>query len=148
MENKSVTILLVEDNPADARWIMEVFKEYDISTEIHIAKDGIEAMDYLYKKGKYKDVSYPDIIILDLYLPRINGHEILKKIKNDKNLKAIPVVVLTASNSPEDPKIAYKNHANCYISKPVDSEDLKRIVQYTGEFWLSVAEMPEFSEMQ
>lgn len=147
MEDKPVKILLVEDNSADARWIMEVFKEYQIPNEIHLAKDGAEAMDYLYKKGKYKYIARPDLIILDLYLPRINGHEILKKIKNDKKLKTIPVVVLTASNSPEDPKTAYKHHANCYISKPVDFKDLRKIIEYTGEFWLKIAEMPEFTEM-
>ena len=146
MNEKLVKILLVEDNSADARWIMEVFKEYQIPNEIHLAKDGAEAMEYLYKKGKYENVSSPDLIILDLYLPRINGHEILKKIKNDKKLRTIPVVVLTASNSPEDPKIAYKNHANCYISKPVDFKDLVKIIHYTGEFWLKVAEIPEFTE--
>jgi CheY-like chemotaxis protein len=119
MKNRPVRILLVEDNPADARWTVEVFKEYHISNGIRVVKDGIEATDYLYKKGKYKNVVYPDIIILNLYLPNINGHDVLKKIKNDKKLKYIPVVVLTASDSPEDAKIAYKNHANGYISKPV-----------------------------
>lgn len=148
MKNKQVRILLIEDNPADARWITEVFKEYHLSNEIQVVKDGVEAIDYLYKKGRYKDAPYPDIIILDLYLPRISGHEVLKKIKNDKKLKFIPVVVLTASNSPKDARIAYKNHANCYISKPVGFEELMRIVQYTGKFWLTVAEMPEYSEMQ
>ncbi len=145
MKDKTVKILLIEDNSADARWIMEVFKEYHIPNEIHLARDGVEAMDYLYKKGRYKDVAYPDLIILDLYLPRVSGHEILKKIKNDKKLKTIPVVVLTASNSPEDPKIAYKNHANCYVLKPVGFKDLMKIIQYAGEFWLTVAEIPDFA---
>jgi len=147
MKNRPVRILLVEDNPADVRWTVEVFKEYHISNEIHVVNDGVEATDYLYKKGKYKDAVYPDIIILDLYLPRINGHEVLKKIKNDKKLEYIPVVVLTASNSPEDVKIAYKNHANCYISKPAGFQDLMKIIQYTGKFWFTVAEMPECIEM-
>ncbi len=147
MKDKPVKILLVEDNFADARWIMEIFKEYQIPNEIHLAKDGAEAMGYLYKKGKYEDAPYPDLIILDLYLPRINGHEILKKIKNNKKLKTIPVVVLTASNSPEDPKIAYKNRANCYISKPADFKDLMKIIQYTGEFWLKIAKIQGFTEI-
>lgn len=147
MKNKPVKILLVEDNSADARWIMEVFKEYHIPNKICTVKDGVEAINYLYKKGSYKDATTPDMIILDLYLPRINGHDVLTKIKNDKKLKVIPVIVLTASNSPNDVQIAYKNHANCYISKPVGFEELMKIIQYTGKFWLTVAEMPEYSEM-
>ena len=143
MKNKTVKILLVEDNSADARWIVEIFKDHKILNEIRVVTDGIEAIDYLYKKGKYTDASTPDLIILDLYLPRMNGHEVLKKIKNDKKLKTIPTIVLTASNSPEDAKIAYKNHANCYISKPVGFEELIEIIKYTGEFWLTIAKIPK-----
>ncbi|MGB9979834.1 response regulator [Methanobacterium sp.] len=144
---KPVKVLLVEDNPADIRWTVEIFKEYHIPHEIHSVKDGAEALDFLYKKGKYKDVFYPDIIILDLYLPRIKGHEVLKKIKNDKSLNFIPVVVLTASNSPEDAIIAYKNHVDCYISKPVDFKGLMKIIQRTGKFGLTVATLPGCIEM-
>ena len=143
MKNKTVKILLVEDNSADARWILEIFKDYHISNEIDVVTDGVEALNYLYKKGKYIDAQTPDLIILDLYLPRMNGHEVLKKIKNDKKLKTIPTIVLTASNSPEDAKIAYKNHANCYISKPVGFEELIEIIKYTGEFWLTIAKIPK-----
>lgn len=145
MKNKPVKILLVEDNPADIRWTVELFKEYHIPHEIHVVKDGVEAVDFLYKKGK--DTPYPDIIILDLYLPCISGHEVLKKFKNDKNLRSIPIVILTASNSPEDAKIAYKNHANCYISKPLDFRGLMKIIQRTRKFGLTVATVPGCIEM-
>lgn len=145
---KSVKILLVEDNPADIRWTVEIFKEYHITNEIHSVKDGAEALNFLYKKEKYKDYFYPDIIILDLYLPRINGHEVLKRIKNDKNLNSIPVVILTASDSPEDAKIAYKNHVDCYISKPLDFRGLMKIIQRTGKFGLTVSAMPDTSKCQ
>ncbi len=143
MKNKPVKILLVEDNPADMRWTVEIFKEYHILSEIHTVKDGAEALDFLYKKGKYKDISYPDIILLDLYLPCMSGHEVLKKIKSDKNLRIIPVVILTASNSPEDARIAYKNQVDCYISKPVDFKGLMKIIRCTGKFMLTVATLPD-----
>ncbi|WP_424356315.1 response regulator [Methanobacterium sp. MBAC-LM] len=145
---KPVKILLVEDNPADIRWTVEIFKEYHIPNEIQSVKDGAEALNFLYKKGKYKDNFYPDIIILDLYLPRINGHEVLKRIKNDKNLNSIHVVILTASNSPEDAKTAYKNHADCYISKPLDFRGLMKIIQRTGKFRLTVPAMTSKSKCQ
>ncbi len=142
---KPVKILLVEDNPADIRWTVEIFKEYHLPCEIQSVKDGVEALNFFYKKGKNN--FQPDIIILDLYLPRINGHEILKKIKNDKNLNSIYVVILTASNSPEDAKIAYKNHVDCYISKPLDFRGLMKIIQRTGKFRLTAAALPKCIEM-
>ncbi len=145
---KLVKILLVEDNPADIRWTLEIFKEYHIPNEIRFVKDGAEALNFLYKKEKYKDYFYPDIIILDLYLPRINGHEVLKRIKNDKNLNSIPVVILTASNSPEDAKTAHKNHADCYISKPLDFRGLMKIIQRTGKFGLTISSIHDTSKCQ
>ena len=145
---KPVKILLVEDNPADIRWAVEIFKEYHITNEIRSVKDGAEALKFLYKKEEYKDYFYPDIIILDLYLPRINGHEILKRIKNDKNLNSIPVVILTASNSPEDAKIAHKNHADCYITKPLDFRGLMKIIQRTRKFRLTIPSTPDTSKCQ
>ena len=135
---KPVKILLVEDNYADTRWIIEIFKEYHIPHRIQDVKDGAEALDFLYKKEKYENVSYPDIIILDLYLPIISGYEVLKKIKNDKNLRNIPVVILTASNSPEDIKLTHKNHVTCYISKPIDFNGLMKIIKSTKKFGITV----------
>ncbi|MEL7671457.1 response regulator [Methanobacterium sp.] len=137
---KPVKVLLVEDNPADIRWTVEIFKEYHIPTEIRAVKDGTEALNFLYKKGN--DDYHPDIIILDLYLPLINGHEILKRIKMDKKLNSLPIVILTASNSPKDAKIAYINHADCYISKPLDFRGLMKIIQRTGKFMLTAAALP------
>ena len=142
---KPVNILLVEDNPADIRWTVEIFKEYHVPSEIHAVKDGTEALNFFYKKEN--DNFHLDIIILDLYLPIINGHKVLKKIKNDKNLNSIPVVILTASNSPEDAKIAYKNHVDCYISKPLDFRGLMKIIQRTGKFRLTAATLPGCIEM-
>ena len=142
---KPVKILLVEDNPADIRWTVEIFKEYHLPCEIQSVKNGAEALNFFYKKRKNN--FHPDIIILDLYLPCINGHEILKKIKNDKNLNSIHVVILTASNSPEDAKIAYKNHVDCYISKPLDFRGLMKIIQRTGKFRLTATTLPKCIEM-
>lgn len=140
MKSKPVKILLVEDNPADIRWTVEIFKEYHVPHEVHAVKNGVEAMDFLYKKRK--DTHYPDLILLDLYLPRLSGHEVLKKIKGDKKLRFIPVVILTASNSPKDAQIACKNRADCYISKPIGFKDLMKIIQYTGKFKLTVTPAP------
>jgi len=128
MVNKSLNILLIEDNPADARWILEVFKDMDIKSDLHIVKDGIEAMDYLNREKNFKNVPEPDIILLDLSLPRMDGFEVLKKIKNDKDLKSMPVVVITASDYPNDINEAYKNCANYYISKPVDFDMVNKIL--------------------
>jgi CheY-like chemotaxis protein len=142
---KPVKVLLVEDNPADIRWAVEIFKEYHIPTEIHAVKDGTKALNFLYKKGN--DDYNPDIIILDLYLPIINGHEILKRIKMDKKLNSIPTVILTASNSPKDAKIAYINHVDCYIPKPLDFKGLMKIIQRTGKFRLTTTTLPGCIEM-
>lgn len=142
---KPVKVLLVEDNPADIRWTVEIFKEYHIPTEIRAVKDGAEALNFFYKKGN--DDYHPDIIIIDLYLPLINGHEILKRIKMDKKLNSVPTVILTASNSQKDAKIAYINHADCYISKPLDFRGLMKIIQRTGKFMLTAAALPGCIEM-
>lgn len=128
MINKLLNILLIEDNPADARWLKEVFKDMNIKSELHIVTDGVEAMKYLYHKEYFKNAPEPDIILLDLSLPRMDGFEVLKKIKNDKELKSLPVVVITASNYSRDINEAYKNHASYYINKPVDCERVIKIL--------------------
>ena len=139
---KSIEILLVEDNPGDVRLTQEAFKTGKVNNELHVAWDGEEAMAFLNREGEYKDAPRPDIILLDLNLPKKDGREVLKEIKSDKNLRRIPVVVLTTSSSEEDILKTYNLHANCYITKPVDLEKFLSIVQYIEDFWLSIVKLP------
>ena len=140
--NDPVEILLVEDNPADSRLIMEVFRDFKIENILHVVDDGVKATEFLYKQNEYKDVSTPDLIILDLNLPRKDGREVLAEIKKDENLKFIPVVVLTTSSDNEDVKKAYRNHANCFITKPVDFEQFTNVMHSIEDFWLMVVKLP------
>jgi CheY-like chemotaxis protein len=142
MNNNAVKILLVEDNPADARLVKEAFKQFKIENEIFIAEDGSEAMEFLENKGKYAKASKPDIILLDLNLPRKDGREVLKEIKTNDTLKLIPVVILTTSNAEEDIIGTYKNNANCYITKPVDLDQFINVMKSIHDFWLNNAELP------
>jgi len=120
-ENMSniVNILLVEDNPADARLIEEVFKDTNLNNKIYVVKDGVDAMNFLYKLEGFFEAPRPDIILLDLNLPRKDGREVLREIKNNEDLKSIPIVILTTSSAREDIIKTYMDHANCYITKPV-----------------------------
>ena len=138
---KPVKILLVEDNPADARLIVEVFKDFKKSN-IHIVEDGVAAMDFLNKKGEYENVPRPDIILLDLNLPKKDGREVLKEIKEDPELRCIPVVILTTSSAIEDIIKTYSNYANCYITKPVDFDQFLKVVQSIENFWLTIVKLP------
>ncbi len=128
MVNKPVKILLVEDNPADARWTVEIFKDLHIKNELFVVKDGIEALNYLHHNENYKETPYPDIILLDLNLPRMNGFEVLKEIKSDEDLKSTPVVLLTSSNYPPDINKA-KNYASYCVKKPVDFDHVLKILR-------------------
>lgn len=139
---KPVEVLLVEDNPADARLVIEVFKDFKIKNIIHVVEDGVAAMDFLDKKDEYGHVPRPDMILLDLNLPRKDGREVLEEIKENAKLKCIPVVILTTSNSKEDIVRTYSNHANCYITKPVDFEQFLKVVQSIEDFWLTVVRLP------
>ncbi len=139
---KTVEILLVEDNPADARLVMEVFKDFKINNKLYHVKDGVEAMDYLHHKGEYVDTSKPDLILLDLNLPRKDGREVLKEIKEDEELKCIPVVILTTSSAEDDVIKTYCNHANCYIIKPVDFDQFINVIQSIESFWLTMVKLP------
>ncbi len=139
---KPVEILLVEDNPADARLVIEVFKDFSVKNKIYAVVDGIAAMDFLNKKSEYKNAPRPDIILLDLNLPKKDGREVLKEIKEDKKLKCIPVVILTTSSAKEDIIKAYSNHANCYITKPVDFDQFLKVVQSIENFWLTIVKLP------
>ncbi len=137
----SISILLVEDNPADARLILEFFKDINIKNSIHIVHDGMEARNFLFKQCK-SDMDNPDLIILDLNLPRISGREILKEIKEDKELKTIPVLILTTSEASEDIKECYDHYANCYLIKPVDFDEFTKIMESIKNFWFNKVELP------
>jgi chemotaxis family two-component system response regulator Rcp1 len=141
-ENRPVEILLVEDNPGDERLTREALKEGKVYSNLHWVKDGVEAMEFLRREGKYKDVPRPDIILLDLNLPKKDGREVLHDIKNDDALKRIPVVVLTTSKAEEDVLRTYNLHANCYVTKPVDLEKFFVVVKSIDVFWLTVVTLP------
>jgi CheY-like chemotaxis protein len=139
---KQIEILLVEDNEGDIGLVEEVFQEAKIRNNLYIAEDGEEAMLFLHKEGNFSDVPRPDIILLDLNLPRKDGREVLKEIKEDDSLKRIPVVVLTTSKSEEDIFRSYNLHANSYITKPVDFDQFIKVIKSIGEFWLDVVKLP------
>ena len=139
---RPIDILLVEDNPGDVRLTKEAFKEGKLKNNLHVVKDGVEAMAFLQKEGKYASASYPDLILLDLNLPKKDGREVLKEIKADENLRRIPVVILTTSKAEEDILKTYDLHANCYITKPVDMEQFIKIVKYIEEFWFTIVILP------
>jgi CheY-like chemotaxis protein len=141
-ENRPVEILLVEDNPGDERLTREALKEGKVYSNLHWVKDGVEAMQFLRREGKYQDVPRPDIILLDLNLPKKDGREVLQDIKNDDKLKRIPVVVLTTSKAEEDVLRSYNLHANCYVTKPVDLEKFIVVVKSIDVFWLTVVTLP------
>jgi two-component system, chemotaxis family, response regulator Rcp1 len=142
MNSRAIEILLVEDNPGDARLTMEAFKEGRVLNRLTVINDGAEALAYLRREGKYSNRNLPDLVLLDLNLPKMDGREVLAEVKSDERLKNIPVVVLTTSSAPEDVMRAYGNHANCYITKPVDLDQFLRVVQSIESFWLSLVKLP------
>jgi len=137
-----IEILLVEDNPADVRLTTEMLKEEKSYNNLHVVSDGVEAMAFLRKEGKYAKAPRPDLILLDLNLPKKDGREVLKEIKEDENLKIIPVVVLTVSKAEEDILRSYKLHANCYITKPVDLEQFIKVAKSIQDFWVALVKLP------
>jgi two-component system, chemotaxis family, response regulator Rcp1 len=137
-----VEILLVEDNPGDYRLTQEALHEGKVYNNLHWAKDGVEALDFLNRRGVHADVPRPDIILLDLNLPKKDGREVLSEIKADADLKAIPVVILTTSKAEEDVLRSYDLHANCYVTKPVDLDKFITVVQSIDRFWLTIATLP------
>lgn len=141
-EFKEVEVLLVEDNPGDVRLTLEALKEAKMHNRVSVVQDGMEAMDFLRKRGKFADATRPDLILLDLNLPRKNGREVLAEIKADESLKCIPVVVLTTSEAEQDILKAYKLHANCYVTKPVDLDQFIKVVQSIENFWMTVVKLP------
>ena len=137
-----IDILMVEDNLGDARLTQEALKESKMLNNLFHAKDGVEAMEFLRKEGKFKDMPTPDIILLDLNLPRKDGREVLAELKAIPKLKNIPVVVLTTSDAEQDILMSYNLHANCYITKPVDLDKFIEIVRGIENFWLSIVKLP------
>ncbi len=138
----SINILLVEDNPADARLIKEVFKDTRIKNKLYVVKDGVDAMNFLNQEAEYADIPRPDVILLDLNLPRKDGREVLKELKEDEALKRVPIVILTTSSAEEDIIRTYNNHANCYITKPVDFDQFLKVITSIEEFWLNIVKLP------
>ena len=139
---KAIEILLVEDSLGDARLTLEALRENKVLNHMHHVNDGIEAMEYLHKQGQYAEASRPDLILLDLNMPKMDGREVLQKIKQDPNLKRIPVVILTTSKAEEDIMKSYDLNANCYISKPVDLDQFMEVIKSIKNFWLTVVEFP------
>lgn len=138
----SIDILIVEDNKGDARLIKEVFNENKVFNSLYFVNDGVEAMDFLFARGKYKGVPKPDLIILDLNLPRKDGREVLSEIKSDDGLKHIPVVIMTISQAEEDILKSYNLHANCYVTKPIDLNQFIKVIKSIENFWFSVVKLP------
>ena len=139
---KAIQILLVEDNPGDVRLTQEVLKEAVVPNHIHAVRTGIEALAFLRRQGQYSDAPRPDLILLDLNLPKKSGHEVLDEIKTDEKLKRIPVVVLTTSSADQDITQAYDAHANCYITKPIDLNQFLKAMKAIEEFWFTVVKLP------
>lgn len=140
--SQAIHILLVEDNPGDIRLTKEVLKEGKIRNDLSVVTDGEEALLFLKKVGKYKDAKSPDIILLDLNLPKKDGRQVLAEIKTDPTLMLIPVIVLTTSSAEKDILNMYAIHANCYITKPVDFDQFINVVRSIENFWLSIVKLP------
>jgi chemotaxis family two-component system response regulator Rcp1 len=138
-----VEILLVEDNPGDVRLTLEALKDGKVLNHLSVVGDGVEAIAFLHQEGAYANAPSPDLIFLDLNLPKKDGREVLQEIKNDESLKHIPVVVLTTSNADKDILRTYELHANCYITKPVDFEQFTKVVKSIEDFWLTIVKLPQ-----
>lgn len=141
-KQNTYNILLVEDNPGDVRLTQEALKECESDIKLSVAKDGDEALDFLYKKGEYAEAPRPDIILLDLNLPKKNGKEVLEDIKQNIDLKTIPVIMLTTSKAVSDIRETYKLHVNCFVAKPLDIEEFIDVIKSIESFWLKLSELP------
>ena len=144
MDNKIkiMDILLVEDNAQDVELIEEAFADSKLHLKLHVASDGVEAMKFLRRQDNYAEATCPDVILLDLNLPRKSGREVLEEIKSDPQLKQIPVVILTSSKNDEDICRAYNLHANCYVTKPVDFDQFIKVVRSIEDFWFTLVKLP------
>ena len=142
-QSEPINILMVEDNPADIRLAQEAFKFEKLANDLHFVKNGVDAIKYLRKEDGFKNEPSPDIVLLDLNLPLMSGQEVLAEVKTDPVLRRIPIVILTTSEAEIDVIKAYENHANCYISKPVDFEKFANVVRQIEGFWFSVVKLPK-----
>lgn len=141
-ERKPLDVLLVEDSLGDVRLTIEAFREVDTSTQLHVAADGVAALAFLKREGPYADMPRPELILLDLNLPRMDGLELLTRIKADDSLKIIPTIILTTSEAEADIVMCYQLRANCYLTKPVQYDDFQRLVKSISDFWLTQAKLP------
>ena len=142
IQNRTVEILLVDDNIGDVVLTKEALKGADFTNRVSIARDGFEALDFLRRAGKFASAPTPDLILLDINMPRKNGCEVLQEIRADEGLKLIPVVILTSSEAEDDIRHAYELRANCYVTKPADLDEMVKIVQAIDFFWTTVAKLP------
>jgi two-component system response regulator len=141
-QGKAVEILLVEDNPGDADLARDALESSRVLNKLHVVADGVEAMEFLRGRGKFTNVPQPDLVLLDLNLPRKDGREVLAEIKSDDELKRIPVVILTTSKAEEDILMTYNLHGNCFITKPIDLEQFLKVVKSIEDFWLTIVKLP------
>jgi chemotaxis family two-component system response regulator Rcp1 len=139
----SIEVLLVEDSPGDVRLTQEAFHAAKMSVHLHIATDGVEAMAFLRREGAYAHAPRPDLTLLDLNMPRMDGRAVLALIKEDNNLKTIPTIILTTSGSEEDIRKSYQLHANCYFTKPVQLDEFENLVKSINDFWLTKVTLPQ-----
>jgi CheY-like chemotaxis protein len=142
-QGRPAEFLLVEDNPGDVRLTREALKESKLSNNLSVVGDGVEALAFLRREGTYADAPRPDVILLDLNLPRKGGREVLAEIKADSSLRRIPVVVITSSEAEQDVLASYDLHVNCYVTKPVDLDQFIKVVQSVGTFWLTIVKLPD-----
>lgn len=142
----TIEILVVEDSPSDAKLIVKMLEVAKIRNHVHLVRDGVAAMQYLRQEDRFQNAKIPDLIMLDLNLPKKNGFEVLQEIKEDPLLRVIPVVIMTTSEDEHDIWRSYENYANCYVTKPVDFEQFKKIVQTIDSFWFSVVKLPSREE--
>ena len=141
-EGQAIEVLLVEDDPGDELMTREAFEENKVRNNLHVARDGEQALDFLNRRGEYADAPRPDLVLLDLNLPKFDGRQVLAEIKADENLRTIPVVVLTTSGAEEDILRSYQLHANAYVTKPVDFARFIQVVRQIDDFFVSVVRLP------
>ncbi len=143
---RPIEILLIEDNHVDIRMTQEAFREYHISNHLSVVTDGEAAMDFIYQRGEHENAPRPDLILLDLNLPRKDGKEILNEVKADRNLRSIPIVVLTTSELDKDIQRSYCGNANAFLTKPIEFDDFVRMMKTIGDFWLTYGKLPSSGE--